>query len=274
LHLVSTHACAGWLLPPIKSGFLCVIVYARTATGPDESSNFDEAAKKNINGIVEVRITVQHSEDGVSNLQTSKYRYPVHPVRSDFTHVNPIAGNDFWKVNLGAFYIPLASQGVPESGGVTVEIRNFFGWSPVTNAVFFGSDTSVSVEFMGPADLQPQQAEAPDGSNEVFPNLAGSKDRVVDSLSAAATVMQPEYRGAAITKGAASEKARGGEEFTVFLRCPAAGTCHPLSFDSMYIGLEQKPPMLVNDWYTAWTFRAIDDSTFVCTGYTFGEWPH
>jgi hypothetical protein len=252
-----------------QPGKIFVNVWARSED--ETESNFDDALKRSINGIVEVKINVQHSDDGATGLKTDSFYFPVAvPEKSSYLHIVPGVGNPFWKVALGGFEIVLPSQGIPSTTGITVRLRNYFGWQAAATTAQPFTTGSPAVEFTGAAALQADSTETVQ-VNTIYPNLSEASAKLVPALSADATVSKPEYRGDTTTPGGGAEVGRGGEIFTITHEQPAAGATYKVSFDSNYVGFDGKPTDMRHNRYTTWTCQVVTSTKIRCIGYVNGS---
>lgn len=241
-----------------------------TAWSREEAeSDFDAALRQDIGGVTIWEVEIIHAEIGGAGEATSYFQFPASNARSNYTwHDTPslIFGTGRWLLENGPFFVDLPNR---EVSSLRVRAHNVAaGWGPWIGGTGLFMPPG-SPQFSGVGELQKTITETPDGSSNLYPNLAAGR-QFKTALGAALTVKPPEYRTSSGTKGSGNQAPQVGEVFTVVLEQDGSGGRLP-SFDSTYKGLEGKDPDLRPNRYSAWTFRVEASNYFRCIGFLSGD---
>lgn len=239
------------------------------ADGEEEAeTNFDDALKRSIGGIIGWEVKITHSGGNFTRslaADTERLRY-FHFLPGGPPLRRWVLQNDF--------FIEAPNMGIT---AVEARVRNFFGWSLLQGLVAVGVPTGTAPFFTGNSDLSPVIEETQDAAtNNVYPNLSRSLRFTVPPKTPATadiTFQNPEYRGGTTAKGSGVGLVTG-EVFYVTVEQPTTASAlipFNVSFNSNYKGVDGKPPDRRVDRYTTWGFEVLSATKFRCVTYISGD---
>lgn len=246
-----------------------ITVNPRAWSRQEAEADYDLALRQDIAGITNWEIEVIHDTVGGASPVTDYFQFPASNARTNYVHRTGLPyGAGRWLLMNGPFYIDLPNRQV---SSVKMRCHNVAaGWGPWQPGagLFMPPGTP---QFTGTGGtLRKLITEAPDGSNNVWPNLASSKDFRIAAPGADITVKPPEYRTGSGTPGSGNQAVQIGEYFSIKVEMPSSGAFQEITFDSKYKGLANYPPVFVHSSYTCWTFRVDAADAFTLVAYIGG----